>query len=595
MASEWTLSSFKRLHEIEQLGQMGEVLNREMGKVLNPLVAQKVGPDADASFQKNMAIRRALFKFRSAFGVPLGDLPVDANELYQTETVEKVVDDQRVEVESKALIEQLPFWDETGKPVEFRQDDPRFHQLNNLDWSELIQREVIVPVKDRDGWYQSAEMDRIGKPSEKGRWLNNPFGADINLLKDYAKAVDIVNKHLGYDPVSGVDSQLHETFANMKGVINYLYLTMAWTANLTQTANPGLMLGFNNAVKGFAETLRSREGRNYARAIGATVEDFTQHLGGGNPLSDYLFEFGTPFSDIERNNRTIAALAGRNYAADALVKLSRSGMEAKETEFERRKFEELKIPQQELVDVVDRAYTEEEIWQASKLHYLEAPKRLQPASKLIGKSAKMVSDVTQFRTEPADLPGMFYKGPLGRLLTQFTTFTTKQTDFAYKMIVGRNFSKGKTLQNLIKGGGVTNLFSFLGLAMGLGYVANILGSLLDKEKRDEVAQVNLRNAVSGLTKASVAGIFTELIQGNSVPGSISTLYGIRPLRVLEEIVRSPERLAAQAVPIPYATQPVAEYIRGLGQESQSPRPSAMSIIQQRTGQQRPQLQRPQMR
>ena len=593
VSSEWIASSFERLHEIEQLGQMGEVLNRDLEGGLNP--TNPTAPVINPKFghQETQAVRRALFQLRCAFGVPYTDLGIDNAELMETTITQKEINGQIVEVQGPTMLEQLPFWDEDQKPVQFQQNEPRFGQMTNTDWAVLLKRGVIIPVKGRDGWFQVVnKKDKSGRVNEQAKWLNNPYGADPDLMHNYVKARDIVLKHLGLDPNTGVEHQLHRLFSGFKGLVNFIFLQRAWTANITQPTNTALATGLKNTAKGVKAILTSPEGRSYARAIGATVEDFTQHIGGGHPLSDFMFEVATPFSTTEENNRIISALAGRNYATDALVKLSRSPITDEVSIYERRKFEEMNIAGSEVDEVLDQKYSEEELWQASKFHPLEAPERLKVASSLIAKTAKATADFTQFRTSPADLPKMYFDGPLGRLVTQFTTFTTKQTEFAYKMLVGRN--KGDLLKNLVSGGGLTNIGSFLVMAFGLGFVANILHKLWDPEERDEAAKLSLKNAISALSKASILGIFTELIQGKDVPGSISTLYGLRILRIVEDVVQRPQRIATQAlIPIPGAQDLARDYINTLGQ--QSPRPSAMAIIQQRTGQQRPEIQRPQMR
>jgi hypothetical protein len=207
----------------------------------------------------------------------------------------------------------------------------------------------------------------------------------------------------GRDPLTGIrniDSNASKIFNVARTLQVGFKLGQAVIANASQSNLTGLVTGYNNLYKGFQE-LRTTAGKDFARLAGATIEqtmrDMNEALGVGK-FGGKVLEL-TGFSRVEQFNRMLAANSGKMFARD-LVQRLHNGATGHMAEQYKRHLRKMGI---EPMDVLARGV-------------------LTPDEEI--KAARSVIERTQFKVRPQELP-LYWNGPLGKLVTQFSSFGFK--------------------------------------------------------------------------------------------------------------------------------------------------------------------------
>jgi hypothetical protein len=269
---------------------------------------------------------------------------------------------------------------------------------------------------------------------------------------------------------------------------SFLRMDLGLLSNATQSVNTAAVVGAMRTAR-FARMARSAEGQARAEKmgviLGGAIDAMQDAFGAGQPgargaLGTALNWATAPgFGPVERFNRTLAALAGEDYAIDVAARAFRG---------DRRAAEEL-----------GRLGLDADIVRAQGGQLNEAQRTT---------AARRIVDRTQYQVDPQDLPG-WASSPNGRLVTQFKAFAYNQPGFV----------KNEILRPLAEGR-VGPLVTWIGLglpagltvielrnAMGLDWVNQ--GAAAFGPHEDETMPGYLAR---GMLRAGGGGLVTDVVE-----------------------------------------------------------------------------------
>lgn len=243
----------------------------------------------------------------------------------------------------------------------------------NLEYARLIEwpTEVLRYDKNLLADYFSAASKRLARAENFGVYdqelqkiLNQATkeGADPEVIEDILRR----NLNLVKD-----NKILSEGFGAIRQVESASKLGLSAISNLGQSVNTATKFGVRNTAKAITQAF-GQEGKDYALKIGATLDDVLREVeeSGIDKKRNILGKITAPgFRQIEKLNRTIASLVGRNVGA-------KQGL----------------------------------------------------SGEALDKFAQEAVNLTQFKTRPIDLPPA-WATPTGKLLTQFKNFSFKHAEF----------------------------------------------------------------------------------------------------------------------------------------------------------------------
>lgn len=245
------------------------------------------------------------------------------------------------------------------------------------------------------------EVEQFGPKFEVARNLVSELGqetgddASMWMAKTYLEKV--TGKNLYGEEVNPLLGPLSSA---VRGIQTGLKLGQAVIANASQSTMTDMVVGHGNLVRGF-QAARTQHGKEFGRLAGATIDQTMRDMEttvGRNAFASAVLKY-TGFTAVEQYNRMLAANSGRAFAQD-LVEKMRTAVPGTGEEFKRH----LRKMGIEPMDVVGRGYKltlDEEI-----------------------KAARSIIKRTQFTVRPQDLP-LFWTGPFGSLVTQFSSFGFK--------------------------------------------------------------------------------------------------------------------------------------------------------------------------
>lgn len=254
--------------------------------------------------------------------------------------------------------------------------------------------------------YSEGALKRLNEAEVFGRQHKDALDLVANIGQETGNDMAQWAAQTYFDQVTGRTSQNPITSAVGKSLRSLqvgLKLGQAVIANASQSNLTGIVTGYGNLLKGFNE-LRTQSGQEFARLAGATIEqtlrDMNDSLGVGQFGGKVLKATG--FARIEQFNRMLAANAGKIFAHDLINKIKANGSHPLADTWKRH----LRTMGIEPMDVLQRG------WQLSKDEELKA--------------ARSVIARTQFKVRSQELP-LFWNGPMGKLVTQFSSFGFKAT------------------------------------------------------------------------------------------------------------------------------------------------------------------------
>lgn len=283
----------------------------------------------------------------------------------------------------------------------------RERKAGNLEYERLFD----IPGYEKDPekaltMYADSAARRISEATYFGN-KDQVSSALINKIAegggDYREAQKI------FDNIyKGEDKNAFAQF--LLGYNAFTKLSLGFFSNLTQSVNTATKAGLLNTVKGAAQALaqgvKAVKGKNYddLAVLANTLDDHVvmQESGLSNKFIQGAMYF---FQKIESFNRRTATYAGANRATELASILKADPKSA----FAIRQLESLGIKAE---DVVNGKMTQEQLL----------------------KAANKMTRITQFKIDSLNLPTA-WRTPLGKVLSQFKSFSFMQTKFIRDEIV----------------------------------------------------------------------------------------------------------------------------------------------------------------
>lgn len=193
------------------------------------------------------------------------------------------------------------------------------------------ERSLDIPFFDVQGdrvlsrYYSSVgkrfgEIDSLGRNNEIANQLINGIKGEFGD-KDAERVTKMVNLMTGGEKPSDLGSD----FAGMlRDVEAARKLSLAVFMNLTQTVNTAAVTGVVNTNKALLQAI-SKEGRDFAYKSGVLFSEMARSMYGASDdlitskAVDGILK-ATGFSEVERSNRIVAAIAGKHFAKEQSMK-----------------------------------------------------------------------------------------------------------------------------------------------------------------------------------------------------------------------------------------------------------------------------------
>jgi hypothetical protein len=323
-------------------------------------------------------------------------------------------------------------------------DVVRNRRYGNLE----LPREIDLPGYERTkdalfGYIESAakriaSAHVLGKEDEAAMRLITKIGAQGGDASAAKNLFDIATGAKQYGEIQQQISGVLRAY-NIITKLGLGALTNAGQSLNTATVTGGMRTLLNTPKAAF-----SPEAKDYALRIGVTLDGVISDLREGAGYAGKLGSVGAPgFNTVEKFNRTLAALAGREYAAD-LAQQAAKGKQWAIDELGKLGLDGATIAQRGTLTPGEQAM-----------------------------ASRSIVERTQFKVDPQDLPG-WTSSPWGKVVAQFRTFAYNQTAF-----IGREL-----IQPAMKGN-IKPLIRFLvyGLPIGAAEVEvqNFLRNRPDEE------------------------------------------------------------------------------------------------------------------
>ena len=575
--------AWRRAYEIEAFGQNNEIYEEMM---LDFASGQTDTRSVSPSLFKLNRQHKATRKLRDAMGF---NTP-------WAQSLRGLIDNAMplaAEQERGSKLYSTFFNPETGEPYHLNKDEPQFQYMSLRDWETLEEAGILNANRDNAGNIQS-----YNAVPETAHVVNALFEITPEGIDNDSIARKWIDRQIGSVHSSSEERRLDDLYKELKTAAAWAFLSRAWTSNISQPANAVRWTGMRSFLEAVRDIFKEQD-RDWAAATGALTSDIAAFYSGGVFSADVLLRRWTPFQFIEAKiNRQISALAGRNYLVVALKKFQKNpdakelrrfteldlvrlsdeelgalGATATEKDIDRAKAEKTK---ELLFDAIgENGVTEEEIniaksFASNVLPYVTKDAdgkavlteekdsngnrivkgdytHLQKLSQIISRGALRISNKTQFKTEPIDLPPSYTASPLGKLMGQFTTFTIKQAQFTKDALWRdcKNFRNDPF-------GVLPPMLSFLVAAGGLGMVSNIIGSLfnadIDEAKKWIYESNEIQNLLAHWNRAAAFGAISYLLDVGNIPGAIGGFFSIRAFGLAERLYRYPQK-APRLIPV----------------------------------------------
>lgn len=305
-------------------------------------------------------------------------------------------------------------------------------------------------------------------------------------------------------------------------------LGLSVISNAAQSVNTASVLGLRRTLSEIIPSIKDPAKREFALRSGnileQTMKDMETELG----TSGVMNKITAPgFATVEKFNRVLASNVGKNMAEDAFSKLQKNPLDKEAL----KNLEKLGLNATEII------------------------KRGSLSEMDLFKAAQKAVDLTQFRVNPRELPPA-WNGPMGRLLSQFKTFSYKQGEFALRELIKPAIS-----------GNVKPLATYLilGLIVGEG-IADTKAAVRGRERPTNPAERMLDN-ISNVGGVGILGdALTSAQRGPEavlsflsppVISDVAKLYGNAGLAVQGK----PSQLIKQLISnIPVVGSPIANRV-----------------------------------
>lgn len=405
------------------------------------------------------------------------------------------------------------------KQLRFASENQKVNSFGNLEKSRALNLPDYEKNKDALLSYIEGASRRIGEASVFG--AKNEKAYDL-LGKISAEGHDVESAQKAFEQSIGL-TKYSETNKKFSGGLRHLQsltkLGLGAVTNSTQSINTAILAGYGKTMTGIAKNF-TKEGREFsdkaAVVSDAIIRDLKEQVGFTGKVLSKITAPG--FGAVEKFNRRVAALAGREYA-NSLAK--KGNIKA---------LQELGVTGE-----IGRVLTEAQQIQA----------------------ARKVVEKTQFKTDAMDLPH-WANTPYGKVVAQFRTFSYKQSGFVNNLIL-KPLSQGNALP-------LIRLLAAVPIGYGIAQGRDVLTNKQDVNK-DNVA----REILNAWQKVGGGGLLADIPagfiprEGKNLPSAItqsrivgtalgptaSSLYELTQNvpRAIQGSPQSLERLGLRSIPV----------------------------------------------
>ena len=299
----------------------------------------------------------------------------------------------------------------------------RARELNLPDWAIQTDLEKVLSTYYVRGYRRLEEVRVLGQNNE----LINPLIKGMQAEGyNHQFAQDLLEATTGAVQYS----QGRKNLSKFLRTANTPLLAAAQVINLSQSVSTLLRTNTRATLKAmFFLATDFRKETEFGLRSSALMDNFTgeimRQMGGFDAGGQFLRATG--FSFTERINRTISAVAGRNYAQQLYKRVAQQAKRGQ-------------VPNKRAVKELERL----------GINVDDAIKRGSLSQDDVFSAAQQVTNDTQFRTRAKDLP-LWWGSPEGKIVNQFGQFAFKQTQLIKNEVVKKLFSDpAQGLKNLTK-------------------------------------------------------------------------------------------------------------------------------------------------
>ncbi len=306
---------------------------------------------------------------------------------------------------------------------------PRFgnmekaRELNLPDWAIKTDLEAVLSTYYTRGYRRLEEVRTLGQNNE----IINPL---IQGMRAEGYNAQFAEDLLAATTGTVQYSQGRANLSKFLRTVNTPLLASAQVINLSQSVSTLLRTNTRATLKAmFQLSTNFRKESEFGLRSSALMDNFTgeimRQMGGFDAGGQFLRATG--FSFTERINRTISAVAGRNYAQQTFKRISDQVKRGQ-------------VPNKRAVKELERL----------GINVDEAIKRGGLKQDDLFSAAQQITNDTQFRTRAKDLP-LWWNSPEGKVVNQFGQFAFKQTQLIKNEVAKKLFTDPvQGLKNLTK-------------------------------------------------------------------------------------------------------------------------------------------------
>lgn len=383
---------------------------------------------------------------------------------------------------------------DAAKILRHAQDVIRNRRHGNLELERLVNLPGYQKTPDAlFGYLESAanrvaQVQRFGKDDAAALQLINGIAEEGGDASTARSLFDIAAGATKYGELQTKVSGALRTYNTVTK------LGLGAVTNVGQNVNTATVVGALRTLKNAPGALK-KENRDFALKAGITLDGVIRDLREGSGFSGkVLGKLSAPgFNQVEKFNRTLSAIAGRDYAID-LAKKAASGSSSA-----RSALAKIGLDTDAIVKRGGALSESEQIT-----------------------AARNIVERTQFKVDPQDLPG-WASSPWGRVIAQFRSFGYNQSAFIGREIVQPALS-----------GDVKPLVRFLATALPAGAAIKETRNFLQNRDSEEnpakrVQQYYSQAGGLGLAGDVVTGLFPQngkyLPQDRAVTLALGTVGG----------------------------------------------------------------------
>jgi hypothetical protein len=326
------------------------------------------------------------------------------------------------------------------------QDIVRNRRQGNLELERLVDLPGYEKTPDALFGYLESAANRIGQASSFGAKDEQALKLITGIAREGGDAETAKNL---FDVAAGAKKN-GETVSRVTGTLrktnSLTKLGLGAITNVGQSVNTATVTGAVRTMLNAPKAAFSKESKDFALKAGVTLDGVLRDIKEGGGFSGkVLGKLTAPgFNKVEKFNRTLAAVAGRDYAMNLASKAAKGDRGAL------RALDKLGLDSKGIVSRGGKLSEQEQI-----------------------AAARSIVERTQFKVDPQDLPG-WASSPWGKVIAQFRTFSYNQSAFI-KREIWDEATKGN----------VAPLVRFLAIGLPVGAAIKETRNVLQNRKSEE--------------------------------------------------------------------------------------------------------------